>query len=317
MELLEVFVVVSELQEAVRRSHRSHTEAFTRAAQRQQQFSPHQRQQVKIGWVKHSSNSGDGQDSCASQEGEQHRHAGWNSCCGLRGLLSVPLWENCLVQVSAGETCYVFDMLLQAPDIVKELRSLMENSSVVKVIHDCRQDPAALFYQLQIGLLMCSTLRLLMAWLLSGMACWTFSSKTNIAAADSYRARAKLPTNVDLEMSFPLVDGVQSYKSNFAVEEDNHDNQDEKLPDSQGVQGSDQLDYASVMTMLDLLPYNVGYAVAEIFMHRRRSKLVVIVADADRDVIIRLSKAPTRSLWSKMSTKDVWGTLFTQTTGWD
>ncbi len=50
-------------------------------------------------------------------------------------------------------------MLLQAPDIVKELRSLMENSSVVKVIHDCRQDPAALFYQLQIGLLMCSTLR--------------------------------------------------------------------------------------------------------------------------------------------------------------
>ncbi len=52
-------------------------------------------------------------------------------------------------------------------------------------------------------------------------------------------ARAKLPTNVDLEMSFPLVDGVQSYKPNFAVEEDNHDNQDEKLPDSQGVQGTD------------------------------------------------------------------------------
>ncbi|DBB11153.1 TPA: hypothetical protein ACH3X3_006609 [Trebouxia sp. C0006] len=238
-------------------------------------------------------------------------------------------------KVSAGETCYVFDMLLQAPDIVKELRSLMENSSVVKVIHDCRQDPAALFYQLQIGLLMCSTLRLLMAWLLSGMACWTFSSKTNIAlsshltwarlpskcfllskanaqwywdpadkdsaqAADSYRARAKLPTNVDLEMSFPLVDGVQSYKSNFAVEEDNHDNQDEKLPDSQGVQGSDQLDYASVMTMLDLLPYNVGYAVAEIFMHRRRSKLVVIVADADRDVIIRLSDGFEEQLHVRM-----------------
>jgi len=58
----------------------------------------------------------------------------------------------CHLQVSAGETCYVFDMLLQAPDIVKELRSLMENSSVVKVIHDCWQDPAALFYQLQIRL---------------------------------------------------------------------------------------------------------------------------------------------------------------------
>ncbi len=43
-------------------------------------------------------------------------------------------------------------MLLQDLDIVKELKSLMENSSVVKVIHDCRQDSAALFYQLQIRL---------------------------------------------------------------------------------------------------------------------------------------------------------------------
>lgn len=46
----------------------------------------------------------------------------------------------------------MFDMLLQDPDIVKELRSLMENSRVVKVIHNCRQDSAALFYQLQIRL---------------------------------------------------------------------------------------------------------------------------------------------------------------------
>jgi ribonuclease D len=43
-------------------------------------------------------------------------------------------------------------MLSQDLDILKELRSLMENSSVVKVIHDCRQDSAALFYQLQIRL---------------------------------------------------------------------------------------------------------------------------------------------------------------------
>lgn len=58
----------------------------------------------------------------------------------------------CHLQVLAGETCYVFDMLLQDLDIARELRSLMENSSVVKVIHDCRQDSAALFYQLQIRL---------------------------------------------------------------------------------------------------------------------------------------------------------------------
>ncbi len=31
---------------------------------------------------------------------------------------------------------------------------------------------------------------------------------------------------------------------------------------------SEQLEDASVMTMLDLLPYKVAYAVAESFMHR-------------------------------------------------
>ncbi len=52
-------------------------------------------------------------------------------------------------------------------------------------------------------------------------------------------AHAKLPPNVDLEMTFSSVDGVQSYKPNFAVAEDNHENPDEKLPDSQGVEGAD------------------------------------------------------------------------------
>ncbi len=65
-------------------------------------------------------------------------------------------------------------------------------------------------------------------------------------------ARAKLPPNVDLEMTFPLVDGVQSYKPNFAVEEDNHDNSDEKLPGSQSAQGTDQQKVSNI-TMMCLL----------------------------------------------------------------
>lgn len=59
------------------------------------------------------------------------------------------------------------------------------------------------------------------------------------ACYDHCSARAKLPPNVDLEMTFPLIDGVQSYKPSFAVAEDNHDNSDEKLPDSQSVKGTD------------------------------------------------------------------------------
>ncbi len=51
-------------------------------------------------------------------------------------------------------------------------------------------------------------------------------------------ARTKLPANVDLEMTFPLVDGVQSYKPNFAVAEDSRDNLDKKLPNRQGDQGT-------------------------------------------------------------------------------
>ena len=57
-----------------------------------------------------------------------------------------------LLQVLAGSTCYMFDMLHQDVDILRELKSLLQNPSVVKVVHDCRQDSAALFYQMQIKL---------------------------------------------------------------------------------------------------------------------------------------------------------------------
>ena len=57
-----------------------------------------------------------------------------------------------VLQVLAGSTCYMFDMLHQDVDILRELKSLLQNPSVVKVMHDCRQDSEALFYQKQIKL---------------------------------------------------------------------------------------------------------------------------------------------------------------------
>ncbi len=56
------------------------------------------------------------------------------------------------MQVLAGAQCYIFDMLQQDSVIIGELRNVLQDSSVVKVMHDCRQDSAALFYQAKIKL---------------------------------------------------------------------------------------------------------------------------------------------------------------------
>ena len=53
------------------------------------------------------------------------------------------------LQVFVNATCYMFDLLQQDVGILGELRSLLQDASVVKVVHDCRQDSAALFYQTQ------------------------------------------------------------------------------------------------------------------------------------------------------------------------
>ena len=60
-------------------------------------------------------------------------------------------WSKCL-QVFASHTCYLFDMLQINEDVLDYLKAILEDENVTKVIHDCRQDSAALFYQFGIKL---------------------------------------------------------------------------------------------------------------------------------------------------------------------
>ena len=52
-----------------------------------------------------------------------------------------------LLQIQAGDTCYIVDALTAQGGVMKSLKALLEDKTVVKVIHDCRQDSAALYYQ--------------------------------------------------------------------------------------------------------------------------------------------------------------------------
>lgn len=49
-------------------------------------------------------------------------------------------------------TCYQFDMLQVDGAFLPQLKSILEDVNVTKVMHDCRQDSAALFYQFGIKL---------------------------------------------------------------------------------------------------------------------------------------------------------------------
>ncbi len=52
-----------------------------------------------------------------------------------------------LLQIQAQDTCYILDALTAQGDVMQSLKALLEDKTVVKVIHDCRQDSAALYYQ--------------------------------------------------------------------------------------------------------------------------------------------------------------------------
>ena len=58
----------------------------------------------------------------------------------------------CWLQVFVNNTCHLFDMLEADEGIIKMLKDIMEDENVTKVMHDCRQDSAALFYQFGIKL---------------------------------------------------------------------------------------------------------------------------------------------------------------------
>ncbi|KAL0048776.1 hypothetical protein WJX82_010662 [Trebouxia sp. C0006] len=53
----------------------------------------------------------------------------------------------CLVQVQAGETCYMFDVLKADASIMSQLKAVLEDVSVIKIINDSRNDSVSLFYQ--------------------------------------------------------------------------------------------------------------------------------------------------------------------------
>ena len=52
----------------------------------------------------------------------------------------------------AGGTCYMFDVFTAGLCITVELKALLEDPAIVKVMHDCWQVSAALYYQMGIKL---------------------------------------------------------------------------------------------------------------------------------------------------------------------
>ena len=51
------------------------------------------------------------------------------------------------MQVRVGGQCHLFDTLQISRDVMLQLKYLLEDNSIMKVVHDCRQDSAALFHQ--------------------------------------------------------------------------------------------------------------------------------------------------------------------------
>lgn len=49
--------------------------------------------------------------------------------------------------MKAGDKCYLFDILQANPGVMQQLQAIAEDSNVVKVMHDCGNDSAALMYQ--------------------------------------------------------------------------------------------------------------------------------------------------------------------------
>ena len=59
----------------------------------------------------------------------------------------------CVVQISSRSKTYLFDVLSSAKDcIVHYLKEILENSDIIKIIHDVRMDSDALYHQFDIKL---------------------------------------------------------------------------------------------------------------------------------------------------------------------
>ena len=51
------------------------------------------------------------------------------------------------LQVQISSTCYLFDVLKANRGAMQQLKLLLEDTAVTKVVHDCRNDTVALFHQ--------------------------------------------------------------------------------------------------------------------------------------------------------------------------
>ncbi|KAL3157622.1 hypothetical protein ABBQ32_012070 [Trebouxia sp. C0010 RCD-2024] len=62
----------------------------------------------------------------------------------------------CLIQVYAAPVCFIFDMVTIDHSVraalISGLKQVLEDNSVIKIMHDCRRPAAAIRYQLQINL---------------------------------------------------------------------------------------------------------------------------------------------------------------------
>ena len=55
--------------------------------------------------------------------------------------------ECCCLQMKAGDKCHVYDVLYANSGVMQQLQAILEDSNIVKVLVDCRNDSAALMYQ--------------------------------------------------------------------------------------------------------------------------------------------------------------------------
>lgn len=53
-------------------------------------------------------------------------------------------------QVFAAGKCHIIDVLDLDEDALFFIQMMLEDERIIKVVHDCRQDSAALFYQMDI-----------------------------------------------------------------------------------------------------------------------------------------------------------------------
>lgn len=80
--------------------------------------------------------------------------------------------------MKAGHECFIFDILQIHSGVMQQLQAILEDPAMVKVMHDCRQDSAALWYQKSIRI--CNIFDTQVSGVL---ACWKDDNYSSIMLA--------------------------------------------------------------------------------------------------------------------------------------